>query len=68
MINGVDLFFIIPPVILVIVAVVVGLWRLSRHGAKRALMSVVRVIVYGSFILFGLLILFTAMYYAGGGH
>ncbi len=68
MIDGVDIIFIIPPVVLVIVAVVAGLWRLSKHGTKSALTSVVRVIVYGSLILFVLFIVWVGMYYAGGGH
>jgi hypothetical protein len=68
MINGVHLFFIIPPVALVITALGFGLQRFSTRGAKAALVSVVRVMVYGGFILFVLFLIWFGLYYAGGGH
>jgi hypothetical protein len=68
MINGVDIIFIIPPVVLAIIAVVFGLWQFSRHGAQGALKSVARVILYGGFILFVLFLIWVGLYYAGGGH
>jgi hypothetical protein len=68
MINGVHLIYIIPPVLLIIIAVVLGLRQFSKNGATGALESVVRVIVYGGFILFVLFFIWVALYYAGGGH
>jgi hypothetical protein len=68
MINGVHLIFIIPPVVLVIVALVLGMRRFSARGAKGAATSIIRVIVYGAFILFVLFFIWAGLYYAGGGH
>lgn len=68
MIEGVDIIYIIPPIVLAIVALLVGLRRLSEHGPMGALTSSLRVIVYGGCILFVLFLLWVGMYYAGGGH
>ncbi len=68
MLDGIHPIFIIPPVILLLVAIVIGFWRFSKHGAKRSLISIVRVIVYGGFALFILFVIWVGMYYAGGGH
>jgi hypothetical protein len=63
-----DSIFLIPLVVLIVVATVVGLWRFSKHGTKSAVTAVVRVIVYGSLIFIALVILSGVIYYAGGGH
>ena len=68
MIYGVDLFFIIPLVVLVVVAVLAGLGGGAERGTKGALTSFVRVVVYGGALLFVLFMIWVGMYYAGGGH
>jgi cytochrome c oxidase assembly factor CtaG len=65
---GINIIFIAPPLILLLLAIVVGAWRFSKRGAKAATTSVVRIIVYGSFVLFILFMAVLAMYYSGGGH
>jgi cytochrome c oxidase assembly factor CtaG len=65
---GISIIFIAPPLILLLLAIVVGAWRFSKRGAKAAATSVVRIIVYGSFVLFVLFMAVLAMYYSGGGH
>ena len=67
-IYGVDIIFIAPPVLLILVAIMVGVWRLSKRGAKAALVSVVRILVYGGFALFILFFIVIGFYYATGGH
>jgi len=51
-----------------LLAIAVGIWRYSKRGAKPAITSVVRIVVYGGFTLFILFVLLLGMYYAGGGH
>jgi hypothetical protein len=68
LINGVDIIFIAPVVLLVLLAITVGAWRLSTRGTKAAAVSVLRVLVYGSFALMILFFAWVALYYAGGGH
>ena len=68
LISGVHIIFIAPPLFLLLLAIVVGTHRFSRRGAKAAITSVVRILVYGSFILFILFITLIGVYYAGGGH
>jgi hypothetical protein len=67
-IYGVNIIFIAPPVLLVLLAMIVGAWRLSRRGPKAALVSLVRIFVYGGFALFILFFLMIGSYYATGGH
>ena len=67
-IDGVHIIFIAPPVLLILVAIIVGAWRLSKRGAKAALISSVRVLVYGGFALFILFFVVIGFYYATGGH
>ncbi len=68
MIGGVDIIFILPPVALVVAAILVGLWVRKRRGVKIALISGAGVICCGGVILFLLFILWVYIYYAGGGH
>jgi len=68
MFDGVDIIFIAPPVLLALLAITVFAWRLSNRGPKAALVSMVRVVVYGTFALFILFCVFAGLYYAGGGH
>jgi hypothetical protein len=68
MIDGVDIIFIAPPLLLLLLAIVVGTHRFSKRGSKAAIMSVVRILGYGSLTLFILFIIWTVLYYAGGGH
>ena len=68
MFEGVDPIFIIPPALLVVVALAAGLRKLSTGGYKSAALAVFRVLFYGGFILFLLFIAWIALYYAGGGH
>lgn len=65
---GVDIIFTAPPLLLLLMAIAVGAWQFSKRGTKAAVISVVRIIVYGSFVLFILFAAILAMYYAGGGH
>jgi hypothetical protein len=67
-INGIDIIYIIPPLVLAASAILIGLWRFSKHGAKSALISASRVLVYGGFTLFVLFLIWIGIYYAGGGH
>jgi hypothetical protein len=66
--NGVNIIFIAPPLILITLALTVGTWRLSTHGTKAALVSVVRILVYGALLLFILFFVWVGLYYAGSGH
>jgi hypothetical protein len=68
LILGINIIFIAPALFLILLAIAVGTWRYSKRGAKPALTSFIRIIVYGGFTLFILFILLLAMYYAGGGH
>lgn len=68
MFEGVDIIFIIPLALVVIVALAVGVWQFSKHGAKRAVISVVISLVSGVFLLFVLFAIWVGIYYAGGGH
>ena len=68
MIGGVDLFYIVPVVTLVVVALLVGLGKSSSGDSKGAALSVFRVLLYGGFVLFLLFLAWAALYYAGGGH
>jgi hypothetical protein len=68
LINGVDTFFLIPPLLLVLIALIVGIQRYRSGGAKKSFVSVVRVLVYGGLVLFLLFVGWTFLYYAGGGH
>jgi hypothetical protein len=67
-INGVHIILIAPPVLLILLAIVLGTWRLSKRGAKAAAISVVRILVYGGFALFILFFVVIGFYYATGGH
>ena len=67
-IFGLNIIFIGPSLFLILLAITVGTWRYSKRGAKPAITSVVRIVVYGGFALFILFILLLGMYYAGGGH
>jgi hypothetical protein len=40
LIDGVHIIFIAPPVLLILLAIVVGGWRLSQRGVKAAVISV----------------------------
>lgn len=68
LINGVHIIFIVPPVFLVLLAITVGAWRLSTRGTKAAIVSVVRILIYGGFTLLLLFFVWIGIYYAGGGH
>ena len=68
LIFGVNIIFIGPSVFLILLAIAVGTWRYSKRGAKPAITSVVRIVVYGGLTLFILFIWLLGMYYAGGGH
>lgn len=68
MISGLHIIFIVPPLFLVLLAFTVGAWRLSTRGTKAAVVSVVRILVYGGFMLFILFFVWIGIYYAGGGH
>jgi hypothetical protein len=68
MFDGVDIIFFIPPFLLLVVAALVGLWQFSKHGAKRALVSVAIALVSGGVLIFALLVIWLTIYYAGGGH
>jgi hypothetical protein len=68
LIDGVHIIFILPPILLVLLAIVFAVSRFSTHGPKRALVSVVRVLVYGGFGLFVLFCAWMVFYYSTGGH
>jgi hypothetical protein len=68
MLDGVDIIFIVPPVFLVLLAFTIGAWRLSTRGIKAAIMTFVRVLVFGGFALFILFFVWVGIYYGGGGH
>ena len=68
LINGVHIIFILPPILLVLLAVAVGVWRFSTGGLKRGLVSTARILVYGGFALFVLFCGLIVFYYATGGH
>ena len=67
-IDGVHIIFIAPPMVLIFLAIVVGIWRLSKRGTKAAVISVVRILVYGGFALFVLFLVVIGFYYGTGGH
>jgi hypothetical protein len=68
LIDGVDIIFIGPPIILAAVAVLIAVWQLKKHGIKRAAISLVLVLLCGSVFLFMLFVIVIGTYYAGGGH
>jgi|GEM_PF-6067904 hypothetical protein len=68
MIDGVHIIFIAPPVFLLLLAITVGIWRVSTRGTKAALVSVVRILVYGGVTLFILFFVLIGFYYSTGGH
>ena len=68
LINGVHIIFILPPILLVLLAIAVGVWRFSTGGRKRALVAVIRILVYGGFAVFVLFCALIVFYYATGGH
>jgi hypothetical protein len=65
---GVHIVFITPPLFLILLAIAVSAWRFSTRGTKAAVVSVVRILVYGGFLLFILFFVLIGIYYAGGGH
>jgi hypothetical protein len=67
-IDGVSIIFIAPPVLLVILAIAIGVWRLSSQGPKAAIVSVFRILIYGGFALLVLFFVWVWIYYSGGGH
>jgi len=68
LIDGVHIVFIAPPLFLILLAIAVGVWRFSTCGTKVGVVSVVRILVYGGFLLFILFFVWIGIYYAGGGH
>jgi fumarate reductase subunit D len=68
MIYGVNYIFIIPPILVLLIALSFAMYRLSQNNYRGAVKGFIRTIVYGGLIVFGLFVLFTALYYAGGGH
>ena len=68
LINGIDIIYIIPPIVLGFVAVLVGLWQFRKHGIKRAIISLILVLLFGALFLFVLFVIWIVVYYAGGGH
>ncbi len=68
MIYGVSYIFIIPPLIILLVALYFFVSKFARKDYKGASVSLLRFVVYGGLILFVLFLLWSAAYYAGGGH
>lgn len=68
LINGIHPIFIIPPILLILLALVSGIRRARRGDAKDSVSSVIRILVYGGLVLFLLFIGWVFLYYAGGGH
>jgi len=68
LIDGVHIVFIAPPLFLILLTIAVGGWQFSTRGTKAADVSVVRIRVYGGFLLFILFFVLIGIYYAGGGH
>jgi hypothetical protein len=50
------------------VALAVGLWQFSKHGAKRALLASFIILALGGLLIFALLVVWLYIYYSGGGH
>ena len=67
-IQSANMIFLVPALFLVLFAMGMGVWRLSSEGPKAAMISVVRVLVYGGFALFVLFCGVLAFHYATGGH
>jgi len=68
LINGVDIIYIIPPVILAVVALLIAAWQFKKHGIKRAILSLIAVLLAGGLFLFVLFVIWIVIYYAEGGH
>jgi hypothetical protein len=68
LIRGLHNIFVVPAVLLVLLAIGTGIWRLSTRGPKRVLISVVRIVVYGGFALFVLFCALLVFHYSTGGH
>jgi hypothetical protein len=66
--DGVDIIYIAPPVILAVVVVLIGIWQFGKHGIKRAIIAAVRAVFWGGLILVVLFVIWVMLYYAGGGH
>jgi hypothetical protein len=67
-IYGLPTPIVLPAAILVLLAVSMGVHQLFTAGTKRALVTVVRVMVYGAFAFFVLVVCITLFYYSTGGH
>lgn len=67
-IEGVDNIFIVPPLIVLALAIFYGIFQFAKTGPKKAAISFARVIFYGGLVLIALFIAFSALYFAGGGH
>jgi hypothetical protein len=67
-INGLPIIFVLPAAVVALLAISMGMFRFFTAGAKRALVSVVRVIVYGGFVSFVLVMSLLVYYYSTGGH
>jgi hypothetical protein len=68
MFEGIDSIFIVPVLALILLALVIGTWKLSTRPPKVALLAIFRVLFYGSLVLIALFIGFVYLYYSGGGH
>ena len=62
------MIYVVPLVLLLVAATGVGVWRLRTLGPKGALISGVRVLIYGGFALFILFCGVLVIHYATGGH
>lgn len=67
-IYGLPTIVVLPAAIVILLAVSMGAFRLFTAGTRRALVSVVRIVVYGGFAVFVLIMGLLAYYYSNGGH
>ena len=67
-IFGLPTMIVLPVALVILLAVSMGAFRLFTAGTRRALVSVVRIVVYGGFAVFVLIMGLLGAYYANGGH
>ncbi len=68
MLYGISYIFIIPPLIVLAIALTLFISESIKGNYKVAFASLLRGLIYGGLILFVMLFLWSALYFSGKGH
>lgn len=63
-----DLIFVIPIIAVVLVGLFFFGWQFDKGNKKEAAFNIVRTVAYGGLFLLALFIIYTWLYFSGGGH